>query len=91
MLNKYTDEEIERIFTERVRYILYKPQLKAGLIAEWTFTYPTGYRTAEVACAFPMNEEDHDEAKAWDLIREKIKDKVWEICGKYTLATGDKL
>ena len=26
-----------------------------------------------------------------DLILQKIEKKVWEICGKYTLGTGDKL
>lgn len=91
MPNKYTEEEIQRIFEERVRYVLYQPQLKRGLMAEWTFTYPTGYRTADVVCAFPMNEEDHDPQKAIELIQERILEKVWEICGKYTLATGDKL
>lgn len=91
MANTYTEEEIERIFNERVRYILYTPQLKRGLIAEWTFTYPTGLRTAEVAYAFPMYEEEHDDNAAFKIIEKRIKDKVWEICGKYTLATGDKL
>lgn len=88
---KYTQEEIDRIFNERVRILYYEPQLKKGMIAEWTFTYPTGERTADVECAFPMYEEEHDPAIASQLIIKRVKDKVWEICGKYTLATGDKL
>ena len=88
---KYTQEEIDRIFEERVRILYYEPQLKKGLIAEWTFTYPTGERTADVECAFPMYEEEHNPLIGRELINKRIKDKVWEICGKYTLATGDKL
>ena len=38
-----------------------------------------------------MNETDHDVAIATKLILKRIEDKVWEICGKYTLGTGDKL
>ena len=88
---KYTQDEIDRIFNERVRVLYYEPQLKKGLIAEWSFTYPTGQRTADVECAFPMDEAEHNQEMASQLIIKRIKDKVWEICGKYTLATGDKL
>lgn len=91
MVSKYTEEEIERIINERVNMNFIQPTLKKGLICEWTFTYPTGFITAEVEYAFPMNEEDHDSIIANDLILQKIEHKVWEICGKYTLATGDKL
>lgn len=91
MATKYTQEEIDRIFNERVRILYYEPQLKRGLMAEWTFTYPTGERTADVECAFPMFEEEHNAEIAAELIVKRIKNKVWEICGKYTLATCDKL
>ena len=91
MVTKYTPEEIDRIMRERVEYKIYETTLKTGLMAEWTFTYPTGYKTADVVCAFPMNETDHDVAIATKLILKRIEDKVWEICGKYTLGTGDKL
>lgn len=88
---KYTEAEIERIINERVEIHWIEPVLKKGLIAEWTFTYPTGYKTADVECAFPMFGEEHNWTIANDLILQKIEKKVWEICGKYTLATGDKL
>lgn len=54
---KYTESEIERIINERVEINWIEPMLKKGLIAEWTFTYPTGYKTAEVEYAFPMFDE----------------------------------
>ena len=69
---KYTQEEIDRIFNERVRILYYEPQLKKGMIAEWTFTYPTGERTADVECAFPMYEEEHDPAIASQLIISRL-------------------
>lgn len=88
---KYTQEEIDRIISERVQINYIPAMLKRGMIAEWTFTYPTGMKTAEVAYAYPMNEEEHSEDDAVKIIEKRIEDKVWEICGKYTLATGDKL
>ena len=88
---KYTESEIERIINERVRMNFIQPALKRGLICEWTFTYPSGNMTVDVECAFPMYEEEHDFCIANDLILQKIERKVLEICGKYTLATGDKL
>ena len=48
-------------------------------------------KTVEVEYAFPMDDEEHDWVIANDIILQKIEKKVWEICGKYTLATGDKL
>lgn len=90
-MTKYTESEIERVINERVTMKFYEATLKKGLICEWTFKYPTGYITADVESTFPMNEEDHDPVIAHDLILAKIERKVWEICGKYTLATGDKL
>ena len=88
---KYTPEEIDRVFNERVQISFSDAKLKRGLIAEWLFIYPTGKFTADVECAYPMDESEHDPVIAKELIMKRIKDKVWEICGKYTLATGDKL
>lgn len=88
---KYTENEIERIINERVKMNFIFPTLKPGLICEWSFTYPTGMKTVEVEYTFPMDGEEHDPVIANDLILQKIERKVWEICGKYTLATGDKL
>lgn len=88
---KYTENEIERIINERVNMNFIVPSLKPGLICEWSFTYPTGMKTVEVEYAFPMDGEEHNPVIANDLILQKIERKVWEICGKYTLATGDKL
>lgn len=91
MAKLYTVGEIERIISERVKVIYHEPTLKKGLIAEWSFEYPTGDTTVEVEYSFPMYSENHDAEIAKGIIKEKIARKVWEICGKYTLATGDKL
>lgn len=91
MLKKYTEDEIERIFNERVTIAVRMASLKKAMIGEWTFTYPTGYKTVEIELAAPMNEEDYDHDVAYRMIVERVKSKLWEICGKYTLATGDKL
>ena len=88
---KYTQDEIERIMNERVQMVMHQPTFKEGLICEWSFTYPTGMKTVEVEYAFPMDGEEHDWCIANDIILQKIEKKVWEICGKYTLGTGDKL
>lgn len=88
---KYTEAEIERVINERVEIHWIEPTLKKGLIAEWLFTYPTGMKTVDVECAFPIDGEEHDRCIANDIILQKIEKKVWEICGKYTLGTGDKL
>lgn len=90
-LKPYTQEEIERIFKERVRVIFHHAQLKNALIGEWSFMFPTGYITLEVELAAPMDESNYNEDKAQEIIYNKIKQKLWEIAGKYTLATGDKL
>ena len=91
MPGHYTEEEIKRIMRERLTIEYIEPKLKRGLIAEWSFEYPTGKKTVDVECAYPMYEEEHDEEVAHKIIMSKITNKVWEICGKYTLATGDKL
>ncbi len=88
---KYTIDEIKRIMGERVEMLTCEAGLKRGVICEWTFTYPTGKKTAEVEYAFPIDEDEFDFEKGEEIILQKIERKVWEICGKYTLATGDKL
>lgn len=41
-LPKYTPDDIERIFAERVQIHFHTPELKVGTLAEWKFTYPNG-------------------------------------------------
>ena len=91
MAKSYTVGEIDRIKNERVKVCYYEPHFKKGLIAEWSFEYPTGDITVEVEASFPMYSENHDPEIAKSIIDERITRKVWEIAGKYTLATGDKL
>lgn len=91
LITKYTKDDIDRIFKERVKYSWHKTRTKAGLICEWCFTYPNGNTTAQVCGTWPMNEKDADFNVAKRLLYTKIKDALWEICGKYTLATGIKL
>ena len=88
---KYTNEDIERIFKERVKFSYKKAELKLGIICEWTFNYPNGQVTADVVAAFPINPENFDYDIGIDVCQKKIKDKLWEICGKYSLITGKKL
>ncbi len=88
---KYTNEDIERIFKEKVNYIPKKADLKAGVICEWAFNYPNGQVTADVVAAFPIDPENFDYDIGIDVCQKKIKDKLWEICGKYSLITGEKL
>lgn len=91
LIVKYTKQDIDRIFKERVKYSWHKTRTKAGLICEWSFEYPNGNITAQVCGTWPMNEKDADFNIAKRLLYAKIKDALWEICGKYTLATGIKL
>lgn len=88
---KYTNEDIERIFNERVNYLCEEAEIKPGIICEWIFTYPNGLIAADVVAAFPISPENFDSHIGIDVCRKKIKDKLWEICGKYSLITGEKL
>lgn len=93
---KYTNEDIERIFKERVKYIqLLKSNFKSGVICEWVFEYPNGQIIADVETAFCISfcvsPENFDSDIMMSVCQKKIKDKLWEICGKYSLITGEKL
>lgn len=88
---KYTNEDIERIFKERVNYIQKKADIKPGVICEWSFEYPNGQITVDIVSAFPISPENFDPDIGLDVCHAKIKDKLWEICGKYSLITGEKL
>ena len=88
---KYTSEDIERIFNERVDCMWDKAELKPGVICEWSFEYPNGQITADVVSAFSINPENFDFGIGLDVCKKKIKDKLWEICEKYSLITGEKL
>lgn len=88
---KYTNEDIERIFNERVEYLWEEADIKPGVICEWAFEYPNGQITADVVAAFPISPENFDSGIGLKVCQKKIKDKLWEICGKYSLITGEKL
>ena len=88
---KYTNEDIERIFKERVKYLWEEAELKPGVICEWTFEYPNRQITADVEAAFCINPENNDFNIGIEVCRSRIKDKLWKICGQYSLATGEKL
>lgn len=88
---KYTSEDIERIFKERVKYLWEEAEIKPGIICEWAFNYPNGQITADVETAFPISPENFDSDIGLDICHAKIKDKLWEICDKYSLITGEKL
>ena len=90
-LPKYTPDDIERIFAERVQIHFHTPELKVGTLAEWKFTYPNGNETAQVEYSEAMHPENHDEENGRQVITDRIKRALWEICGKYTLATNEKL
>ena len=88
---KYTNEDIERIFKKRVTTYSQPAAVKAGVICEWTFEYPNGQITADVEAAFCINPENNDFNIGIEVCRSRIKDKLWKICGQYSLATGEKL
>lgn len=88
---KYSLEDIERIFAERVEINPKPAGLKAGIICEWVFTYPNGNKTANVECAFCIDPKNNDYAMGCSVCNGKIKNKLWEICGQYSLITGEKL
>ena len=88
---KYTSEDIDRIFEERVDYMWDNANLKKGVIVEWTFIYPNGNKFAFVEASFPVNEDNFDWVIGLDVCKKKIKNKLWEICGQYSLITGEKL
>lgn len=88
---KYTNEDIERIFKERVNCLCKEAEIKPGVICEWTFTYPNRHITADVVASFPISPENFDSSIGSNVCYKKIKDKLWEICGKYSLITGEKL
>lgn len=90
-MNKYNLDDINRIFNERVKIQYYEARLKAGVIAEWTFEYPNGNITAQCTGTWAMNPENNDFEIAKKVIEERIKGALWEIVGKYTLATGEML
>lgn len=88
---KYTNEDIERIFKERVKYLWEEAEIKPGVICEWAFTYPNGQITADVEAAFCINPENNDFNMGIEVCQSRIKGKLWQICGQYSLATGEKL
>ncbi len=88
---KYTAEDIDRIFAERVTVHSRHAVLKPGVVCEWGFEYPNGKRTAQVESAFCIDPRNNDYTTGCAVCNEKIKNKLWEICGQYSLITGEKL
>lgn len=90
-LTKYSPRDIHRIMLKRVKIDWINPAIKKGTIAEWSFEYPNGNKTVDIDFSFPMDENNHDERIGRDVVLKNIENKLWRICGQYTLATGDKL
>lgn len=88
---KYTAEDIDRIFFERVTARPRAAALKPGIICEWGFEYPNGQRAVQVEYAFCVDPKNNNYATGCEVCNEKIKNKLWEICGQYSLITGEKL
>ena len=88
---KYTPEDIDRIFKERVEYVWEDADLKKGVIVEWIFKYPNKNKIAFVEASFPVNEDNYDFEIGLAVCKNKIKNKLWEICGQYSIITGEKL
>ena len=88
---KYTSKDIDRIFEERVDYTTRKAELKRGLIMEWAFKYPNGKRCAFIEASFPVNPTNFSVSIGEQVCISKIKNKLWEICGQYSIITGEKL
>lgn len=90
-LEKYTVADIERVYEENVTIEFHEPKIKKGVIAEFAVEYPNGNKTVDVVTAFPMDENNHNEEIGKQIATRAIKEKLWQICGQYTLATGEKL
>lgn len=89
---KYSPEDIERIFKACVsRRVYHEAKVKNGVICEYAFTYPNGKTTAGVVSAFSIDPANNDREKGCAVCDKKIKDELWNICGQYTLITGEKL
>lgn len=88
---KYTPEDIDRIYAERVTISTKQADLKPGVVCEWAFEYPNGQKTAQVDHAFCIDPKNNDVAIGLRVCKDKIKNKLWEICGQYSLITGEKL
>ena len=88
---KYTPEDIDRICEERVKFTTKKAELKRGIIMEWVFEYPNGKKCAFVEASFPVNPTNFSIAIGENVCIQKIKNKLWEICGQYSIITGEKL
>lgn len=91
VMTKYLPEDIDRIFNERVQTVFIEAKLKPGLICEWTFKYPNGNITAQCEGSWAINPDNNDVEIAKRVIIDKIKDRLWDIIGKYTLATGEMM
>ena len=88
---KYTPEDIDRICEQRVNRSIHKSILKKGIIVEWTFKYPNGNICGFVESAFPINPDNFNEEIGDEVCVKKIKNKLWELCGQYSIITGEKL
>ncbi len=88
---KYSTNDIERIFLERVRTLCSPAAMKSGVVCEWAFTYPNGKVEADVECAFCIDPENNDYGTGCTVCFEKIKSKLWKMCGAYSIITGEKL
>ena len=88
---KYTQEDIDRIFIERVYSSGRTAGIKKGVIVEWTFDFLNGNKFAFVEASFPVNEDNFDWVIGLDVCKKKIKNKLWEICGQYSIITGERL
>lgn len=88
---KYTPEDIDRIFGERVVTESYPAIVKKGIVVVWAFRYPNGKVFAGVEGSFPVNESNYDTYVGIHVCYQKIKNKLWEICGQYSIITGEKL
>ena len=90
---KYTPEDIERIFKERVYSSGHIAGIKKGVIVEWLFIYPNGKDISFVEASYShyLNEDNFSFEIGCEVCRKKIKNKLWEICGQYSIITGEKL
>ena len=68
---KYTVEDIDRIFTERVTVCPRPAALKPGIVCEWGFEYPNGQRTVQVDSAFCIDPKNNNYATGCEVCNEK--------------------
>lgn len=82
---KYTPEDIDRIYKERVYSSGHIAGIKKGVIVEWLFMYPNGKDIAFVEAYYPINEDNFSFEIGCEVCRKKSKINFGKFVGNTQL------